>query len=162
MGKRALMKDLEPQRSYSLDAELANLSFPAKRAGVEKDDISERTEGSGNENPEPSSGAQRSDHTPGSSRSRRDARRNPVAWFERKGIVDVVAGEKPILNRSDSVPARAVSQTHPVSLRIDVPMLLIVFTLVIYGLVMVYSASWQYSIADTGSPTSIFIKQLAS
>jgi cell division protein FtsW len=161
MGERAPMKDQEPQRSYSLDAELAHLSFPAKRADVEKDDISERTEGAGNENPEPSPRAQTNAHAAGSSRSRVEARRNPVAWFERKGIVDVVAGEKPVLNRSDSVPARAVSQTHPISLRIDVPMLLIVFTLVIYGLVMVYSASWQYSIADTGAPTSIFIKQLA-
>ena len=45
---------------------------------------------------------------------------------------------------------------RPVQLRIDVPMLLVSATLVIFGILMVYSASWDYSLAIYDSPNYIF------
>lgn len=45
-------------------------------------------------------------------------------------------------------------------LGIDVPLLLIVITLVIFGLLMLYSASWDYSYLQYGSPTYLFNRQL--
>jgi cell division protein FtsW len=47
-----------------------------------------------------------------------------------------------------------------VRLAIDVPLLLVVSTLIITGLLMVFSASWEYSFVVDGSPTRIFIRQL--
>lgn len=49
---------------------------------------------------------------------------------------------------------------RPVQLRIDVPMLLVSATLVIFGILMVYSASWDYSLAIYDSPSYIFSRQL--
>lgn len=46
-------------------------------------------------------------------------------------------------------------------LGIDVPLLLIVITLLIFGLLMVYSASWDYSLMVLGrEPTYMFVRQL--
>jgi cell division protein FtsW len=49
---------------------------------------------------------------------------------------------------------------RPVRLGIDVPLLLVTSTLIIMGLLMVFSASWEYSFAVDGSPTRIFFRQL--
>jgi cell division protein FtsW len=45
-------------------------------------------------------------------------------------------------------------------LKIDVPLLLVVITLLIFGLIMVYSASYDYSTSWYGDPTTIFNRQL--
>jgi hypothetical protein len=45
-------------------------------------------------------------------------------------------------------------------LGIDIILLLSVFTLLVFGLLMVYSASWDDSIQVYGNPTTIFFRQL--
>lgn len=55
--------------------------------------------------------------------------------------------------------ATSASQ-HAVQLRVDVPLLLSVITLLIFGLVMVYSASYDYSLSWYGDASRIFIRQL--
>ncbi len=47
-----------------------------------------------------------------------------------------------------------------VRLGFDVPLFLVVFTLVVFGLLMVYSASWDFSLLINDSPTAIFMRQL--
>ncbi len=50
-----------------------------------------------------------------------------------------------------------------VRLNIDVPLILIVITLLVFGLLMVYSASWDYSIMVLDKPpTYMFVHQLRS
>ena len=52
-------------------------------------------------------------------------------------------------------------QTRAVRLGIDVPLLLIVITLLVFGLLMVYSASTDYSFMVLGkSPTYMFVRQV--
>jgi cell division protein FtsW len=60
--------------------------------------------------------------------------------------------------RNPSQPA----ERHKGGLRlgIDVPMLLVVLTLMIFGLVMVYSASYDYSLAYYGNAYTIFQRQV--
>jgi cell division protein FtsW len=49
----------------------------------------------------------------------------------------------------------------PVRLGIDVPLLLAVVTLLVFGLLMVYSASWDYSLMVLGkTPTYMFTRQV--
>ncbi len=57
--------------------------------------------------------------------------------------------------------SRGSSSRRPVRLAIDVPLLLVTSTLIIIGLLMVFSASWEYSFVVDGSPTRIFLRQLA-
>jgi len=52
------------------------------------------------------------------------------------------------------------SRRRPIQLGIDVPLLLVTTTLVIFGLLMVYSASWDYSFQLYGSASQIFMRQL--
>lgn len=52
------------------------------------------------------------------------------------------------------------TQRRPVRLNVDVPLLLILSTLVIFGLLMVNSASWKYSLAEYNDPSAIFVRQL--
>lgn len=64
------------------------------------------------------------------------------------------------LRQSDQAPAS--SRTRSNQLRIDVPMLLVIITLVVFGLIMVYSASYDYSRAFyEGDSNAIFFRQLA-
>ncbi|HEY3344550.1 MAG TPA: putative peptidoglycan glycosyltransferase FtsW [Anaerolineaceae bacterium] len=49
---------------------------------------------------------------------------------------------------------------RPLRLRIDIPLLLTVITLLVFGLLMVYSASWDYSRALGQAPTFTFYRQL--
>lgn len=62
---------------------------------------------------------------------------------------------------TDTKAKRASTSGRSMRLKIDVPLLLITSTLIIVGMVMLFSASWKYSLAESGSPWSIFIKQLA-
>jgi cell division protein FtsW len=56
---------------------------------------------------------------------------------------------------------RSAAARRSVRLGIDVPLLLAVITLVVFGLLMVYSASWDYSLVILGEePTYMFNRQL--
>ncbi|MEJ2597653.1 MAG: putative peptidoglycan glycosyltransferase FtsW [Anaerolineales bacterium] len=55
---------------------------------------------------------------------------------------------------------RAVRHNGGLRLGIDVPLLLVVMTLLIFGLVMVYSASYDYSLAYYGDAYRIFQRQV--
>ena len=60
----------------------------------------------------------------------------------------------------DSGPGqRAVRHKGGLSLGIDVPLLLVVITLLIFGLVMVYSASYDYSQAYYGNAYRILARR---
>ena len=48
-----------------------------------------------------------------------------------------------------------------VQLSFDVPMVIILFTLTIIGILMVYSASWDFSLEHFNDSTQIFFRQLA-
>ncbi|HJW90117.1 MAG TPA: putative peptidoglycan glycosyltransferase FtsW [Anaerolineales bacterium] len=58
-------------------------------------------------------------------------------------------------------PLRSTSPRRSVNLGIDVPLLLTVITLIVFGLLMVYSASSDYSMMVLGeAPTFMFTRQL--
>ncbi len=46
------------------------------------------------------------------------------------------------------------------SLNLDFPLLIIIFILVVFGLLMLYSASWDFSLLNNGDPTQMFFRQL--
>jgi cell division protein FtsW len=56
--------------------------------------------------------------------------------------------------------ARPSGKRRSVHLGIDVPLLIVTAILLIFGLLMVYSASWDYSFQLYGSATRIFSRQL--
>ncbi len=59
-----------------------------------------------------------------------------------------------------STPKLATAQTHhPLKLHIDVPLLLIVIAMVTFGMVMLYSASWDSSVTRDMPPYSVVLKQ---
>lgn len=53
-----------------------------------------------------------------------------------------------------------INKTRSLQLPFDVPMLLIVIVILVFGLLMVYSSSWDYSIAMGKGPTYIFGRQI--
>ena len=63
---------------------------------------------------------------------------------------------KPAPETSSSVEARH----RTVTLGIDVPLLLVIATLLIFGILMVYSASWDYSFLIFDSANYIFTRQV--
>ncbi|MBE9524255.1 MAG: cell division protein FtsW [Chloroflexi bacterium] len=64
-----------------------------------------------------------------------------------------------VINRR---PRRIINRKRPARLQIDVPLVLILITLVAFGLLMMYSASWDASmqVTDNDSPTYLFFRQL--
>lgn len=56
---------------------------------------------------------------------------------------------------------KSVDKRRAVQLKVDVPLLMVVITLLIFGLIMVYSASYDYSLGYYGDPSHIFHRQLA-
>ncbi len=64
-----------------------------------------------------------------------------------------------VINRR---PRRVKNRNRPARLQIDVPLVLILITLVAFGLLMMYSASWDASmqVTDNNSPTYLFVRQL--
>jgi cell division protein FtsW (lipid II flippase) len=54
----------------------------------------------------------------------------------------------------------SVKAGHPKRLSFDVPLLLTVISLILFGILMVYSASADYSYQVYGSPAYIFMRQL--
>jgi cell division protein FtsW len=59
-----------------------------------------------------------------------------------------------------SVYTSRPKKRNSVRLGIDVPLLLAIFTLSVFGLIMVYSASWDFSYQEYGSRTYMFTRQL--
>lgn len=60
-----------------------------------------------------------------------------------------------------SLPIKKNVTRKLLHLGLDVPMLVIVLTLVLFGLLMLYSASWEYSVSIMGErPSFLFEKQL--
>jgi cell division protein FtsW len=59
-----------------------------------------------------------------------------------------------------TTPKGAVSGTSNIKLHVDVPLLLIVLALLAYGLVMLYSASWDFAVVHDMPATAIFTKQI--
>jgi cell division protein FtsW len=68
--------------------------------------------------------------------------------------------EEQSASRREVWSPKTATSRRPVRLGIDVPLLLITCTLMIIGLLMVFSASWEYSFVVDGSPTSIFLRQV--
>jgi cell division protein FtsW len=67
------------------------------------------------------------------------------------------------VRRSEGPPdmaSRPAGKHRSVQLRIDVPLLIVTAIMLIFGLLMVYSASWDYSFQLYGSSTRIFSRQL--
>lgn len=66
-------------------------------------------------------------------------------------------GERTFVSRkfTDAAPQR-----RRVALDIDVPLLLVVFTLLVFGLIMVYSASWDVSLVLYGNASMMAVRQL--
>jgi cell division protein FtsW len=104
---------------------------------------------------------------PSTARERRAARRGQSSS---SGRTTKENGLPPDLNVPGEVtPAFSAKTTakpsivphRPISLGFDVPLLLVVCTLVLVGMVMLFSASWKYSLWQYDSPYSIFTRQLA-
>jgi len=55
---------------------------------------------------------------------------------------------------------KPAARNRAIHFRFDTPLLLIVFTLIVFGLVMVYSASYDYSFEYYDDPNQIFVRQL--
>jgi len=58
-----------------------------------------------------------------------------------------------------SLKARARRNAGAWAVQFDLPLLLVVITLLVFGLVMLYSASWDFSLLVYDSPTRIFRRQ---
>ena len=67
---------------------------------------------------------------------------------------------KPLQNRDSLRGARSAQAQHALHLHIDVPLLLIVTTLTVFGLLMVQSASVDASLAMKQAPSYLFLRQL--
>ncbi len=61
---------------------------------------------------------------------------------------------------SERLKSKSASQRKSINLGIDVPLLLMVITLLIFGLLMVYSASYDYSLNWYNDPGRIFYRQV--
>jgi len=83
---------------------------------------------------------------------------------DRRRYTSVLSGDARMPAAVPSQDARAkVSSTRSgrvAQLKIDVPLLLVVITLLIFGLIMVYSASYDYSLSWYKNPTAIFTRQV--
>jgi cell division protein FtsW len=93
----------------------------------------------------------------GSRRSRNPHKK--IDRFDRNAFfADITApGDAPVVQPRAQ---KAAAPRHPLRLVVDVPLLLVVSTLLILGLLIVHSASWQVSMWLNGSPTDIFMRQL--
>jgi cell division protein FtsW len=63
-------------------------------------------------------------------------------------------------DRKDPANSAAVKTRRPRRLGFDVPLLLVVISLILFGILMVYSASADYSFQIYGTPAYIFMRQL--
>jgi cell division protein FtsW len=67
-------------------------------------------------------------------------------------------GESTLTNPANTRPLKQAP--HPLRMQFDVPMLLAVITLIIFGLLMVYSASWEFSVSTDHVPSYVLGKQI--
>ena len=58
-----------------------------------------------------------------------------------------------------SIPVSPKKKRRPLHLGVDVPLLLTVATLLSFGLLMLYSASWQYSVSIMGKKPSYLLER---
>ncbi len=65
-------------------------------------------------------------------------------------------GEGTFVSKSNKRTGKA----RPLQMPFDAPMLLIVVVILVFGLLMVYSASWDFSILNWDDPTYIFNRQI--
>src|SRR4030042_3501573 len=65
-----------------------------------------------------------------------------------------------VKGREPAMRQMKVKTRRPARLGIDVPLLLVVSSLMLFGMLMVYSASADYSYQVYGSPSYIFLRQL--
>ena len=86
--------------------------------------------------------------------SRTDRRRYPSVLVGDVRLPSAVPSQKSRARVSSSRSSRVAQ------LKIDIPLLLVVITLLIFGLIMVYSASYDYSLSWYGNATTIFTRQL--
>lgn len=66
----------------------------------------------------------------------------------------------PELDRKSYQKSGSASKSKAIQFRFDLLMLLTVFTLIVFGLLMVYSASYDYSFRWYGDPNTIITRQL--
>ncbi len=64
-----------------------------------------------------------------------------------------------VKNRADNYPRRRDKVSAP-GRGFDIPLLLSVVTLLVFGLVILYSASWDFSLAAFDNPLQMFIRQI--
>lgn len=64
------------------------------------------------------------------------------------------------VSKNRPVEAAVRTASRVTQLHVDIPLVLIVITLLVFGLIMVYSASYDYSWAWYGDPMTIFQRQL--
>ncbi len=70
------------------------------------------------------------------------------------GATTFVKSSIPILPETEAQPHR------PLKLRLDVPLFIIIVCMLAFGLVMLYSASWDFAVTHDMPSTSIFFKQV--
>jgi cell division protein FtsW len=58
-----------------------------------------------------------------------------------------------------SIPVDQKKKRRPLYLGVDVPLLLVVITLITFGLLMLYSASWQYAVSIMGQKPSYLLER---
>jgi cell division protein FtsW len=94
--------------------------------------------------------------TLGERTSVRNGDRNP----RRRVYQSVAAMPTPGEEERSGIRAKPVAKKHAYHLQIDVPLLLVFITLVVFGLIMVYSASYDYSFFHYGDSSTMFKRQL--
>jgi cell division protein FtsW len=78
----------------------------------------------------------------------------------RKSSIDLLGVLGKQKDQDGSQTSKAAEKRGVMQLSIDVPLLLVVITLVIFGLIMVYSASYDFSLRNDGDSNFIFSRQL--
>lgn len=69
-------------------------------------------------------------------------------------------GQSVAVNPTAASKGKVESTSHGHLHDVDIPLLLAVSTLLVFGLLMVYSASWKYSFVNQGDVSSSFTRQL--
>ena len=87
--------------------------------------------------------------------ARRSAKRRSRGPFD--GLLELL----PVDSDGVASQRRPKARKRVAHLKFDVPLLLSVITLLIFGLIMVYSASYDYSLYWYGNRTTIFVRQVA-
>jgi cell division protein FtsW len=85
----------------------------------------------------------------------RDRRRR-----EYRSVVDSFTIPASAVDERLSAPAKSTTKKRALQFKIDVPLLLVIISLLIFGLIMVYSASYDYSFLFYGDSTIMFKRQL--